>query len=59
MSLMYTENLVKEFIWRPIQVALFDVKSTTKIDTIQINRIVLVLSRFFAAKDLDKYFKEQ
>lgn len=55
-SLMYTENLVKEFIWRPIQVALFDVKSTTKIDTTQINRIVEVLSKFFAERGIEIVF---
>ena len=56
MSLMYTENLVKEFIWRPIQIDLFDVKSTTKIDTTQINKIVLVLSKFFAERGIEIVF---
>tara|TARA_R110002051_G_C8769409_1_gene503356 strand:+ start:28510 stop:28929 length:420 start_codon:yes stop_codon:yes gene_type:complete len=43
----YTPHIVKEFFWRPIQIALFDVKSTTKIDTKQINEITDVVIKFF------------
>lgn len=47
-SLMYTLDLVKQFIWKPIQVALFDFESTTKLDTIQMNQIIDVITKFFA-----------
>lgn len=50
LSVMHTPDLVKNFIWRPIQIALFDIKSTTKINTEQINKIVDVLAKFFADK---------
>lgn len=49
-ELRYTPELVKEFIWRPIQVALFNIKSTTKINTIQINEIIDVITKFFGDK---------
>ena len=48
----YTTHIVKEFFWRPIQIALFDVKSTTKINTIQINEIVDVIIKFFGEKGI-------
>lgn len=50
MSTRYTPHLVKEFFWRPIQVALFDIESTTKIDTKQMNEITDVISKFFAER---------
>lgn len=43
----YTENIIKEFIWRPIQISLFNIKSTTKLDTRQINEIIDVITKFF------------
>jgi hypothetical protein len=49
-SMRYTPDIVKEFIWRPIQLALFKIKSTTKINTIEINEIVDVITKFFAEK---------
>jgi len=46
----YTTHIVKEFFWRPIQIALFDIKSTTKINTTHINEIMDVIINFFAEK---------
>lgn len=51
-SLTYTPNLVKEVFWRPIQIAMFNIESTTKINTKQINEIVEVISKFFAEKGI-------
>jgi len=51
-ELMYTPDLVKEYIWRPIQVALFKIKSTTKINTNQINEIIDVITKFFADREI-------
>lgn len=48
----YTSHIVKEFIWRPIQIAMFNVQSTTKINTTQINEIVDVLAKFHAEKGI-------
>ena len=46
----YSPNVVKEYFWRPIQIALFNIKSTKDIDTKQINEIVDVISKFFGDK---------
>jgi len=46
----YTDAIVKEFVWRPIQVAMFDIKSTRDINTSQINEIVEVIAKFFAER---------
>ncbi len=50
LSLRYTPTLVKERVWRPIQIALFDIESTTKINTQMINEIVDVLGKFFSER---------
>jgi len=55
-NLMYTPHLVKEFVWRPIQIALFDIESTTKINTEQINQIVDVLVKFFGEQGVEIVF---
>jgi len=52
----YTELIVKEFIWRPIQIAMFDIQSTKKINTKQINEIIDVLVKFFGEKGIDLQF---
>lgn len=38
-SINWTGELIKELIWRPIQKAMYDIESTTQIDTKQINSI--------------------
>lgn len=50
MSVRHTPNLVKEHIWRPLQFALFRIKSTKDINTEQINEIVDILTKFFGEK---------
>jgi hypothetical protein len=50
LSLMYTPELVKMFFWKPIQVALFDIESTTKLTTDQMNKIIDVIVKFFGDK---------
>tara|TARA_R100000541_G_scaffold26713_1_gene36080 strand:+ start:54 stop:515 length:462 start_codon:yes stop_codon:yes gene_type:complete len=50
--LMYTPELVKNFFWKPIQIALFDFESTTKLTTEQINKISDVIIKFFAEKEV-------
>lgn len=56
LSIRYTTEIVKNFIWRPIQLALFNVKSTTKINTKEINEIVEVISKYFAEKGIELHF---
>jgi len=43
----YTMEIVKDFIWRPIQRILFKIESTSKINTAQINEIVDILTKHF------------
>ena len=50
MSMPHTPNLVKEMVWRPLQFALFRIKSTKDINTEQINQIVDVISKYFGEK---------
>ena len=47
-ELRYTSDLVKEFIWRPIQVAMFKKKSTRTLTTSEMNEIIDVITNFFA-----------
>ena len=49
-ELRYTMELVKEFIWKPIQVAMFNKKSTTKLTTKEMNDIIDVITNFFAER---------
>ena len=49
-ELRYTPDLVKEYVWRPIQVALFKKKSTTRITTKEMNEIIDVLTLFFGER---------
>ena len=51
-STRHTPNLVKEHVWKPIQKALFNIDSTTKLNTEQINEIVDVLTKYFGDKGI-------
>lgn len=46
----YSQSIVKDFIWRPIQITLFQKESTTELTTEEINTILDVLSKFFSEK---------
>lgn len=46
----YTPEVVKNYFWRPIQISLFDIQSTKKINTQQINDIVDVIVKWFGEK---------
>ncbi len=52
----HTPHIIKEFVWRPIQKTMFDIYSTTKINTDQINEIVDVLAKFFAERGITIQF---
>jgi hypothetical protein len=55
-TVMYTPTIVKELVWKPIQNALFDTDSTTKLDTFQMNQIIDVISKFFLDRGVDIEF---
>ena len=49
-SIPYTSEIVKEYIWKPIQFTLYKEKSTTKLTTKRINEIIDIINNFFAEK---------
>lgn len=66
LSCPYTETLVKERIWKQIQMAIFDTDSTTKLTTEQINVILDVIIKFLGEQGIkcnfpsrfDKYLEQ-
>ena len=52
----YTEDIVKNFVWRPIQIAMFDKESTRKINHEEINEILDVITKFFGDRGVPVYF---
>ena len=44
----WTETLIKELIWRKVQLAMYDVESTAKLDTEQVGKIYEVINRHIA-----------
>ena len=52
LSIRHTPTIVKDFIWRPIQMALFDIESTKDINTKQLNEIAEVIIKYFAEKGI-------
>ena len=55
----YTGLLVKEVVWKPIQMTLFGIESTTELDTEKINKILDVLIFFFAKNGVEIHFPSQ
>jgi len=52
----YTPYLVKEMLWKPIQMALFEKESTTKLTNEEINKIIEVINKFFAERGVELHF---
>ena len=46
----YTPEIVKEFLWKPLQKALLKKESTTKLTTQDINMIFEILGKWFSEK---------
>lgn len=46
-ALPYDKDRVKEYIWRPLQQVLFNIESTTKLDTEKINTILEALEIWY------------
>lgn len=55
-STMYTPFLIKELMWRPIQMVLFGKESTTELTTKEMNEIIDVITKFFAEKGVEVSF---
>ncbi len=55
-SLRYTPELVKDFIWRPIQIALYEIQSTKDLDTKQMNDIIDILIKYFGERGIEIAF---
>lgn len=52
----YNEITVKEFVWKPLQLHLFKIESTTQLTTKMINEIIDTFSLFFGEKGIEVYF---
>jgi hypothetical protein len=52
----YTPEIVKNFIWRPLQDALLQKQSTTELTHHDISLIFEILGKFFAERNAEIYF---
>ena len=52
----WTGDMVKENIWRPIQIALLDIKSTTKLNRAQVSQVYEVIAPNMAMKGINVPF---
>ena len=50
LSMKYTPHIVKDYFWKPIQLTLFNIETTTKLDTNQMNNMIDIVTKFFADK---------
>jgi hypothetical protein len=48
MQTTYSPEIVKDFLWRPLQIALIGKESTTKLTSADIESIFLILGRWFS-----------
>jgi len=55
-SLMYTPEIVKEFVFKPIMVTMYGIKSTTKLTSIEINEMIDIITKFFGEKGVEMSF---
>ena len=56
MSCNYNGQIVKDFLWRPIQQQLYNKSSTTELNTQEINEIIDILSKAFAELGMSVIF---
>lgn len=49
-SIPWTRESVKKHLWRPVQDAMYDKLSTTKLETNEVNEVYEVLNRHMAEK---------
>jgi len=59
METPWTGELFKSFTWKPIQSAMFGTESTTKLKTNQIDKIFVVINKFFADKGIEITFPNE
>ena len=55
-QIIYTMTLVKETIWRPIQVVMFGIESTTKLEKHMVGSIAEIIIKHFADKGIKLEF---
>ena len=58
-AMRFTPDIVKEYIWKPIQRTMFNIESTTKINTSQINEILDVLTLHFGNSGISVSFPNE
>jgi len=52
LEVYYSSLIVKEFIIKPIINTMFGIDSTTKLDTEKINKLIDIINKFFAKKEI-------
>lgn len=56
MELRYSKELIKETLWKPIQMALFGKESTTQLNREEVSEIAGQIEHFFASQGIDLPF---
>ena len=52
----WTGELFKQFTWKPIQLAMYGTNSTTKLTSVQIDKIFQSINKFFADRGVEVSF---
>lgn len=50
LNISWTENLVKDILWRQVQEAMFDKESTTKLSTAEVSKVYEEINNYTATK---------
>ena len=56
LSCRYTDFIVKELLWKPIQITMYGFESTTELDTKAMNEIIDVILKYFAEQGIELEF---
>jgi hypothetical protein len=56
MAINWTDEMVKELLWRPAQMTMFGKKSTTELTTAQIDQVFAVIHRFLTKLKVEVEF---
>lgn len=52
----WNKDLVKDYIWRPLQDTMFEIESTTKLKTYMINELLMVINNWLSEKGIQVNF---
>ena len=55
----WTARRIKEFLWKPIQYAIYGTDSTTELNTIQLQKVFEVLKKYLGEKGIEVNFPSE